>query len=100
MRRVPWSPVSVLRHGDRLSRLAPYGRHPSDRLLRAGLTLAARHERESNGLLRQYLPRRSDLSAHDLTALTSIADELNGRPRKALDWDTPAERMAALLDPA
>ena len=49
-------------------------------------------------LLRQYLPKRSDLSTHNLEALTVIADELNGRPRKALDWDTPAERMAALLD--
>lgn len=52
----------------------------------------------TNGLLRQYLPKGSDLSAHDLDALTAITDELNDRPRKSLDWDTPAERMAALLD--
>jgi IS30 family transposase len=51
----------------------------------------------TNGLLRQYLPKRSD---HGTEALTVIADELNGRPRKALDWDTPAERMAALLHTA
>jgi IS30 family transposase len=54
----------------------------------------------TNGLLRQYLPKGSDLSAHDPEALAAITDELNGRPRKALDWDTPAERMAALLDTA
>jgi IS30 family transposase len=52
----------------------------------------------TNGLLRQYLPRRSDLKARSLDELTEIAGELNGRPRKALDWDTPAERMAALLN--
>ena len=42
-----------------------------------------------NGLLRQYLPRRSDLRTRSLEELTAIADELNGRPRKTLDWDTP-----------
>lgn len=52
----------------------------------------------TNGLLRQYLPRRSDLRTRNLEELTTIAEELNGRPRKALDWDTPAERMAALLE--
>ena len=48
-------------------------------------------------LVRQYLPRRSDIRTRSLEELTAIAEELNGRPRKALDWDTPTERMAALL---
>ncbi len=51
----------------------------------------------TNGLLRQYVPKRTDLSLHDRDALKRVAAELNSRPRKALDWDTPAERISALL---
>jgi IS30 family transposase len=51
----------------------------------------------TNGLLRQYLPKRSDLAACSQVALDQIAAELNGRPRKTLDWASPAERMATLL---
>ena len=53
----------------------------------------------TNGLLRQYLPKGTNLRAHDAGALAAIADELNDRPRKALGWDTPTERMNALLSP-
>lgn len=52
----------------------------------------------TNGLLRQYFPKGSDLADHERGYLLAVAEELNGRPRKSLDWDTPAERMAALLD--
>ncbi|VAZ69729.1 hypothetical protein LAUMK40_05892 [Mycobacterium kansasii] len=52
----------------------------------------------TNGLLRQYFPRGADLSHYNVQELRAVADELNGRPRKTLDWDTPAERLAALLD--
>lgn len=52
----------------------------------------------TNGLLRQYFPRGTDLSQHTVEHLQAVADELNDRPRKALDWDSPAERIAALLN--
>jgi IS30 family transposase len=52
----------------------------------------------TNGLLRQYFPKGTDLSAHSPQRLQDVADELNGRPRKTLGWKTPAEAMAALLD--
>jgi transposase, IS30 family len=52
----------------------------------------------TNGLLRQYFPKGSDLSAHTPQYLQEVADELNGRPRKVLGWKTPAEAMAEFLD--
>jgi IS30 family transposase len=52
----------------------------------------------TNGLLRQYFPKGSDLSVHSPQHLAEVADELNGRPRKTLGWKTPAEALAEFLD--
>ena len=51
----------------------------------------------TNGLLRQYFPKGTDLSRHSRIDLASIAATLNSRPRKSLGWKTPAEALDNLL---
>jgi IS30 family transposase len=51
----------------------------------------------TNGLLRQYFPRDMDLSRVSQSQLNAVALRLNQRPRKTLDFETPADRLQAVL---
>jgi IS30 family transposase len=54
----------------------------------------------TNGLLRQYFPKGTDLSAHGAEEIAAVAATLNARPRKTLAWKTPAEALDQLLQSA
>lgn len=51
----------------------------------------------TNGLLREYFPKGTDLSTYSQDYLDAVAFELNGRPGKTLDWRKPSEKLNAIL---
>ena len=51
----------------------------------------------TNGLLRQYFPKGTDLCRHSIDELAAVAAALNSRPRKTLGWRTPAEALNTYL---
>ena len=57
-------------------------------------------DENTNGLLRQYFPKGTDISRYSERELDAVAATLNGRPRKILHWKTPAEAMNNLLSSA
>jgi len=54
-------------------------------------------DENTNGLLRQYFPKGTDMSRYSERELDAVANALNCRPRKTLDWKTPAEALEELL---
>jgi transposase, IS30 family len=54
----------------------------------------------TNGLLRQYFPKGTNLAGHSKQHLDAVAAQLNSRPRKTLDWKTPAQALQEVLDAA
>ncbi len=54
----------------------------------------------TNGLLRQYFPKGTDLTRHGPDELAAVAAALNSRPRKTLEWKTPAETLELVLQSA
>jgi transposase, IS30 family len=88
-----WDQGSEMAMHDQLAPLLPEGvffAHPASPWQRGT-------NENTNGLLRQYLPKGSNLAVHTASDLRAIEDRLNNRPRKTLGWRTPAEIFAANL---
>jgi len=58
--------------------------------------MAALYYESTNGLLRQYFPKGTDLSIHSADKIAAVVAALNARPRKTLGWKTPADALDEL----
>jgi transposase, IS30 family len=86
-RTLTWDQGSELAHHEHIGEHLQHGvffAYPASPWLRGT-------NENTNGLLRQYFPKGTDLSIHEPEDLRRVQDRLNDRPRKTLDWRTPAE---------
>jgi IS30 family transposase len=92
-RTLTWDQGSEMAHHDRIAPLFRDGvffAYP-------GRPWERPSNENTNGLLRQYFPKRTDLSIHTAEDLRAVEERLNNRPRKTLGWRTPAQILGAGL---
>lgn len=89
---------------DQGTELAAHARITVEADLRDGIFFCDPHSpwqrgtnENTNGLLRQYFPKGTDLSGYTADYLDYVATQLNDRPRKTLNWKTPTEALEQLL---
>jgi IS30 family transposase len=88
-----WDQGTEMAYHDQLARFFSdgiYFAHPASPWMRGT-------NENTNGLLRQYFPKRTDLRAYTLEDLKHAEQRLNNRPRKVLGWQTPAQVFAAAM---
>lgn len=92
-RTLTWDQGSEMAHHDEIAHLLDDGVYFAN----PGHPWERGTNENSNGLLRQYFPKRSDLSIYTSADLRAVEERLNNRPRKTLGWQTPAQLFNAAL---